>query len=96
MSESHDHLDAFLNGAMPTCQELCDRLADFVDHELDPRAVSAIERHLSICPCCVNYLESYRATIRLSQSALRLPAETNLPELPEHLRQALVALRSKL
>lgn len=77
-----------------TCRELIEFLAAYVDGELvaDERAV--FDRHLSLCPDCVNYLASYRESIRLAKRAL--VSESELAEqAPEELVAAILAARPR-
>jgi anti-sigma factor RsiW len=72
-----------------TCRELDGFLAAYVAGELPERTRAAFERHLAICPNCVEYLRAYEATIRLERELARdepVPAEV-----PEELVQAVLA-----
>ena len=60
---------------MLTCRELIDFLADYLDGGLAPEVRAGLEIHLSVCPGCVDYLESYRKTIRLAKQACEPDAE---------------------
>ena len=53
-----------------TCRELIEFLAAYLDAELPPAEHAAFEAHLVVCPNCVDYLASYRETIRLGKQAL--------------------------
>lgn len=76
----------------PTCREVIDFLAAYLDGELPERVRSDFERHLTLCPECVHYLESYRETIRLGREAHDGggPAPE---EVPEELILAILASR---
>ena len=77
-----------------TCRELIDFLAAYLDAELPPAEHAAFEAHLAICPHCVDYLASYRETIRLGKQALA--AETLRPEdVPGELIDAILAARPR-
>ena len=77
---------------MLTCRELIDFLAAYPDGELAPEARAAFEAHLSLCPNCVDYLASYRETIRLGKQACEPDAE--LPaDVPRELVDAILAAR---
>lgn len=41
-------------------------LADYLDGNLPPDTLADFEHHLDVCPSCVAYLRSYRATIVLA------------------------------
>ena len=49
-----------------TCQDVADFLVDYVDGELPALVRRQFEAHLGLCPDCVNYLQQYRDTIRLT------------------------------
>ena len=66
-----------------TCRELIDFLYLYLDGELPPDRVAEFERHLSVCPSCVTYIETYREAILLGKKAFvdpEEPAETCAPE----------------
>jgi anti-sigma factor RsiW len=70
---------------MITCQQLVDLLIDYVSDELPADHKSRIDQHLKRCPPCLTYLETYRATIRLTR---QLPCPSLPPELVKKLRAA--------
>lgn len=47
------------------CRELCDRLSEYIDGELDSERQGAIEAHLAACPACRACAETLRQTIAL-------------------------------
>ncbi len=49
-----------------SCQELVELVTDYLEGVLPPEEVERFERHLSICPGCVTYVEQIRETVRLS------------------------------
>ncbi|NJN64684.1 MAG: anti-sigma factor [Acidobacteria bacterium] len=52
-----------------TCKQVIeDFLHDYVAGALDAPTRAEFERHLGVCPACVNYLDSYRTTIALSRA----------------------------
>jgi anti-sigma factor RsiW len=55
-----------------TCQELVELVTDYFDGALSPADRDEFERHLAICPGCVNYIEQMRTTIRLAQETKAL------------------------
>ena len=55
----------------------------------EPGAPPGARSHLAECPDCVNYLQSYLATIRLEEAAFAEPAEV----VPEDLVRAILAAR---
>ena len=77
-----------------TCRELIDFLAAYLDGELAAETRAAFELHLSLCPDCVDYLASYRGTIRLGRRACEPEAE--LPaNVPSELIDAILAARRR-
>lgn len=79
-----------------TCRQLLDFIYDYLEGSLPTADRAEFERHLGVCPSCVNYLETYRQTTRISRLALRPPgdstAEQDLPaDLPEPLLHSILA-----
>ena len=70
------------------CREIFARLSEYLDEELDPAACTHLEAHMTDCPPCQAFLESLRRTVTLARD---LPA----PELPEEMRQKLLAVYRK-
>jgi anti-sigma factor RsiW len=76
------------------CREFTDFLMAYLDGELPGDERSSFEFHLHSCPPCVNYLESYRATVRLGRACCQ--SDDAIPEdVPEGLVQAILAARDK-
>jgi anti-sigma factor RsiW len=75
-----------------TCRELIDFIGSYRDRELTPEQRSEFERHLSVCPSCVNYLKTYEQTILLAKVADDDPAPADVPE---SLVQAILEARKK-
>ncbi len=59
------------------CDELLDRLSEYIDGELSPALCAELEVHLAGCPDCQVLLDTVRKTIVLYRkgSAAKLPAE---------------------
>jgi anti-sigma factor RsiW len=75
-----------------TCREMIDFLARYLDGDLPDETRADFERHLSLCPPCVDYLASYRATIVVGKQACAPDAD--LPEsVPAELVEAILAAR---
>ena len=71
------------------CRDAVQFLLQYLDGELPPEQRLQFERHLHDCPPCVDYLRSYRETIRLGKACTDEAAE-----LPDSLREAILkALR---
>jgi anti-sigma factor RsiW len=77
-----------------TCRELIDFLAAYLDGELPEGTRGDFERHLSVCPPCVDYLASYRETIRLGKQACQ-PDEDLPPDVPADLVTAILSARHR-
>ena len=74
----------------PTCKQVTELIADYLSDRLDPPVKRKFERHLSICPDCVNFLNTCRKIIAATGS-LRARA------LPVKLRNNVLAfLRKKM
>ena len=48
-----------------TCAELIDFIAEYREGTLASADVHELERHLAVCPSCVDYLASYDRTVAL-------------------------------
>jgi anti-sigma factor RsiW len=70
-----------------TCREVLDFLMSYLDGELPPDVRAAFESHLSKCPSCVAYLNSYRTTVALGKDAYGEERQS----IPEELVQAMLA-----
>jgi len=68
---------------MMTCRELASLLIDYVSGELPPEHCQRLDHHLSLCPPCVIYLETYHLTIKLTR---HLPDEPLPPQLVAKLK----------
>ena len=76
------------------CSEVLEFLWAYVSGELPPERAHEFDRHLSVCPSCVAYLDSYRKTIALSRESFQPDArEPGEEDLPEDLIQAVLAAR---
>jgi anti-sigma factor RsiW len=76
-----------------TCRELIEFLHLYVSGELPPDRVEEFERHLSVCPSCVNYLQTYRDTIALGKAAFEDPDRPAEECAPEELVSAVLRAR---
>ncbi len=74
-----------------TCKEFIEFLDDYVADSLAPEVRAEFERHLEICPPCVDYLNTYTTTIRLSQAGAALDAEKLPANVPDELIRAVLA-----
>jgi anti-sigma factor RsiW len=76
-----------------TCRELIDFLDRYVDGELPRPTAERFDEHLAACGECVEYLHSYRETIRLAREAWR-EDEIAIEDVPPRLIEAILAARS--
>lgn len=68
------------------CSELITSfLADYVEGHLPAETLADFEHHLDVCPSCVAYLQSYRATIAMAAGTAVVP-----DEVPEELVSAIL------
>lgn len=79
-----------------TCRELIDFIADYLDERLDANDRREFDRHLTVCPSCVNYLDAYKKTIALGKQALAPSDEPARGLAPEGLLKAIKATRRNL
>ncbi len=78
-----------------TCHEVLDFLMSYIDGELTPAQLGEFDRHLGVCPSCVNYIDSYKATIRIGKSALANTDDSAAGSVPRELIKAIRAARLK-
>ncbi len=76
-----------------TCRDVLEFLMDYVAGTVTPEELTIFEAHLAICPPCVAYLRSYRATVQLGQAAFSNGDGTDPPPMPEELVAAVLAAR---
>jgi anti-sigma factor RsiW len=74
------------------CREFVEFLMEYLDGALGESERRVFEGHVERCPACVNYLETYRETVRLGSSVCA--AEDDVPpDVPEELVQAILSAR---
>ena len=78
-----------------SCRDVFDFIMAYLDGELTPAQRHEFERHLGVCPSCVNYLDSYQATVKLGKSAMQNLDELATESVPEGLLQAIREARLK-
>ena len=75
----------------PTCRELLEYLAGYLDGELPAGELEILEGHLEKCPPCVEYLDTYRSAIQLARSCVpKLEEKEACEACPEELIRAIV------
>ena len=51
-----------------SCKKMTDLILNYLTDELSPSLKDEFERHLKICPDCVNFLNTYRKTVSQTRS----------------------------
>lgn len=51
---------------MFNCDDVIQLLTDYIDGELEPEAQTRLDLHFKICPPCVSFLQTFRATIEMT------------------------------
>jgi anti-sigma factor RsiW len=74
-----------------TCQEFIDFMLDYDNGTLPAEQRARFDEHLAICPDCVNYLASYRASVAMGKSAFRAASDPLPTDVPQELVQAILA-----
>ncbi|MBK7876003.1 MAG: zf-HC2 domain-containing protein [Planctomycetes bacterium] len=75
-----------------TCREAVE-LYEYLENTLSPERRAVFERHFAICPDCKNYLETYKATVRLSRAALAPEPASELPSVSEEFVRSILKRR---
>ncbi|MCA1826354.1 MAG: anti-sigma factor [Myxococcales bacterium] len=52
------------------CKECVDLLGEYIEGTLPPDRAKALEDHLSLCPPCITFVRTYKATRKLCHHAL--------------------------
>ena len=55
---------------MITCEKFELFVVDYLENTLPEKQRKVFERHLSICPECIDYLEHYKQTIELASQSV--------------------------
>ena len=79
-----------------TCKECVEFLMDYLEQSLAPDVRATFERHLTACPNCVRYLESYKTTTTVCKKVFKPREGEAMPAVPEELIQAILAARRNL
>jgi anti-sigma factor RsiW len=73
------------------CRELIDFLDDYLAGAQPEEVRREFEGHLAFCPCCRDYLKTYRDTVALAKGACTGPDNAPPPDAPPELIQAILA-----
>jgi hypothetical protein len=73
-----------------TCKEITDLIYNYLNDKLRPAIKNDFERHLRVCPDCVNFLNTYKKTVAANR-VLRIE------EIPVKVRRNILGfLRSRI
>lgn len=78
-----------------TCQEFADFIADYLAGALSDEQMAIFERHMAMCPDCINYLRTYEETVELEKALFTRAGEEVPAEVPEDLVTAILDARSR-
>jgi anti-sigma factor RsiW len=78
-----------------SCRDVADFLMAYDDGELTASERQEFDAHLAVCPDCVAYLASYRATVALGKRAFADEDADAEDHVPEELVQAVLAARRR-
>ena len=67
------------------CQQLVEKVNDYIEGNLDPADRDAVEEHLAQCGHCTGYVEQVRRLLELTA------ATDHVPALPDELLDTLTA-----
>lgn len=76
-----------------TCEEVIGFLHEMLARELSPEEEEEFRRHLSVCPSCLAYLQTYEQAMTLAREALRREADAEPPQLSADLVRAILRAR---
>jgi anti-sigma factor RsiW len=51
------------NGTQLSCRQLVELVTDYLEGQLDPDRVAALDAHLKLCDGCDSYVEQMRLTV---------------------------------
>ena len=73
MATRKTNLNALTN---KTCKQIADLVFNYINDTLAPRVKRDFNQHLTICPDCVAFLNTYRKTVAVTRSvrAEEMPA----------------------
>lgn len=65
-------------GQEPSCDEMFERISEYVDGELSPEAAALFEAHCEDCGPCKNFIATFKRTIQLAQEVGGSPCPSDL------------------
>lgn len=94
VSKFRTALDRIIHFGGYGCSDTDRLLFEFVEGELDPETQKKLELHVSDCPPCIRYIETYERTIKLTHTHglpdMPMPAELEV-KLRDFIQQNVVA-----
>ena len=76
-----------------TCREMVEFLMGYLESDIPEAQRAEFERHIQLCPPCLDYLETYKKTIRLGKTVCQAEEDAVSGDVPEELVQAILAAR---
>jgi predicted anti-sigma-YlaC factor YlaD len=74
-----------------SCREFVELIGTYRDGDLPKSQHSAFAVHMSECPKCRAYLNSYEATLRLARAAIKPSEQEDTNRIPEDLVKSILA-----
>jgi hypothetical protein len=71
-----------------TCRQISDLVFDYLNEKLTPATKRDFEQHLSICPDCISFLNTYKKTVAVTSSV-------KVEQLPPKVRENILAFLRK-
>ncbi|MBI4527822.1 MAG: zf-HC2 domain-containing protein [Deltaproteobacteria bacterium] len=71
-----------------TCKQIADLVFNYLNDKLEPAVKRDFQRHLSICPDCVSFLNTYKKTVAVTRSV-------RAEEIPPKVRNKILAFLRK-
>lgn len=78
----------------PCCRQVVDFLCAYLDGELSADERREFDEHLAICPPCVAYLATYRASITAARASM-LETKVGTPPPPSLVEAVMKSLRRR-
>jgi putative zinc finger protein len=71
-----------------TCRQISELVFDYLNEKLTPATKRNFEQHLSVCPDCISFLNTYKKTVALTSSV-------KVDQLPPKVRENILAFLRK-
>ena len=78
-----------------SCREFVEFLDEYLSGGLGEPRRGEFNLHLSMCPSCVAYLQTYQEALRLGKAVLQRSDDPVPDDVPEGLVRAILAARSR-